>query len=118
MRKESAETVAKLIRQVDAVLVGAGSGLSSAAGYNHYHRNAVFEASGQKLLLLELGVGDMTPSVIKLPFWNMTAKFPDTFLVTINPGKGQRTGTSERKVYDRLRKVILFFAKTKNRMQR
>ena len=45
MRKESAETVAELIRHADAVLVGAGSGLSSAAGYNHYHRNAVFEAN-------------------------------------------------------------------------
>lgn len=38
----------------------------------------------KKLLLLELGVGDMTPSVIKLPFWDMTAKFTDTYLVTIN----------------------------------
>ena len=41
----------------------------------------------KKLLLLELGVGDMTPSVIKLPFWDMTAKFPDTFLVTVNLAK-------------------------------
>lgn len=38
----------------------------------------------KKLLLLELGVGDMTPSVIKLPFWDMTAKFTDTSLVTVN----------------------------------
>lgn len=36
--KEDAKSVAELIRQADAVLVGAGSGLSSAAGYNHYHR--------------------------------------------------------------------------------
>lgn len=42
--KEDAKSVAELIRQADAVLVGAGSGLSSAAGYNHYHRNAMFEA--------------------------------------------------------------------------
>lgn len=44
MRTESMEAVAEQIRQADAVLVGAGSGLSSAAGYNHYHHNAVFEA--------------------------------------------------------------------------
>lgn len=35
--KEDAKSVAELIRQADAVLVGAGSGLSSAAGYNHHH---------------------------------------------------------------------------------
>lgn len=40
--------------------------------------------SRKKLLLLELGVGDMTPSVIKYPFWNMTEKLPDTRLVTVN----------------------------------
>lgn len=36
-------STAELIRNVDAVLVGAGSGLSSAAGYNHYHHNTVFQ---------------------------------------------------------------------------
>lgn len=45
MNEESIRTTAELIRHADAVLVGAGSGLSSAAGYNHYHRNAVFEAN-------------------------------------------------------------------------
>lgn len=38
----------------------------------------------KKLLLLELGVGDMTPSVIKYPFWNLLEKFPDTTLITVN----------------------------------
>ena len=41
-----------------------------------------------KLLLLELGVGDMTPSVIKLPFWDMAYNFSDTFLVTVNLDAG------------------------------
>ena len=45
MSEESIRTTAELIRHADAVLVGAGSGLSSAAGYNQYHRNAVFEAN-------------------------------------------------------------------------
>lgn len=29
----------------------------------------------------------MTPSVIKLPFWDMTSKFSNTFLVTVNLAK-------------------------------
>ena len=28
----------------------------------------------KKVVLLELGVGEMTPSIIKLPFWEMTYK--------------------------------------------
>lgn len=35
--KENLELLAEKICQVDAVLIGGGSGLSSAAGYNHYH---------------------------------------------------------------------------------
>ena len=37
MNSDTIKNVAELIRQADAVLVGAGSGMSSAAGYNHYH---------------------------------------------------------------------------------
>lgn len=51
------------------------------------YENFVRKYQDKKLLLLELGVGDMTPSVIKLPFWDMTAKFPDAFLVTVNLAK-------------------------------
>lgn len=56
------------------------------AAYQRYE-DFVRKYQDKKLLLLELGVGDMTPSVIKLPFWDMTAKFPDTFLVTVNLAK-------------------------------
>lgn len=35
--------IADRIHQADAVLVGAGSGLSSAAGYNHYHNDEMFQ---------------------------------------------------------------------------
>ena len=35
--KENLELLAEKIRQVDVVVIGGGSGLSSAAGYNHYH---------------------------------------------------------------------------------
>ena len=56
------------------------------ADYQRYE-DFVQKYCDKKLLLLELGVGDMTPSVIKLPFWDMTAKFPNAFLVTVNLAK-------------------------------
>ena len=43
---------------------------------------------GEKnVLFLELGVGDMTPSIIKLPFWKMTYNFPNSFYISINKEK-------------------------------
>ena len=33
---------AELLKQADAILVGGGSGLSSAAGYNHYHNDSMY----------------------------------------------------------------------------
>lgn len=38
----------------------------------------------KKLLLLQLGVGEMTPAVIKYPFWDMTEKQKDTRLIVVN----------------------------------
>ncbi|MDD3220319.1 MAG: NAD-dependent protein deacetylase, SIR2 family [Lachnospiraceae bacterium] len=38
----------------------------------------------KKVVLLELGVGDMTPSIIQLPFWEMTYNQPETFLINMN----------------------------------
>ena len=63
--------------------------LQGEAWKTAYRRYEKFVRKNQdkKLLLLELGVGDMTPSVIKLPFWNMADKFPETFLVTVNLAK-------------------------------
>ena len=40
----------------------------------------VRERSDRRVLLLELGVGEMTPGIITLPFWSMTAKLPDAHL--------------------------------------
>ena len=34
--------------------------------------------------LLELGVGEMTPSIIKLPFWELTAKNENVFYACLN----------------------------------
>ena len=56
------------------------------ADYQRYE-DFVQKYCDKKLLLLELGVGDMTPSVIRLPFWDMTAKLPNSFLVTVNLAK-------------------------------
>lgn len=39
---------------------------------------------GARVLLIELGVGDMTPSVIKFSFWQMAAKNANVHHVTIN----------------------------------
>lgn len=40
---------------------------------------------GGKLLLLEIGVGRMTPMFIQEPFWNLTLNLPQSRYVTINP---------------------------------
>ncbi len=37
------EKLKKWVRDADAIIVGAGSGLSSAAGYNHYHWRSALE---------------------------------------------------------------------------
>ena len=42
----------------------------------------------QKILFLELGVGEMTPGIITLPFWSMTAKLPDAHLLSVNISNG------------------------------
>lgn len=40
-----------------------------------------------KILLLELGVGYNTPSIIKYPFWHLTAENPKSAYVCINNGE-------------------------------
>lgn len=42
------------------------------------------ERKAGRVLLLELGVGEMTPGIITLPFWSMTAKLPDAHLLSVN----------------------------------
>ena len=56
----------------------------------HWHRQAqrysdfVRTASDKRLLLLEFGVGFNTPVIIRFPFEQMAAQFPDTTLVRFN----------------------------------
>lgn len=42
------------------------------------------ERGAGRVLLLELGVGEMTPGIITLPFWSMTAKLSDAHLLSVN----------------------------------
>lgn len=44
----------------------------------------VRECGDGRVLLLELGVGEMTPGIITLPFWSMAAKLPDARLLSVN----------------------------------
>lgn len=48
----------------------------------------VSERGNGRVLLLELGVGEMTPGIITLPFWSMTAKLPDGHLLSVNISNG------------------------------
>lgn len=48
----------------------------------------VRERSSGRVLLLELGVGEMTPGIVTLPFWSMTAKLPDAHLLSVNISNG------------------------------
>lgn len=42
------------------------------------------ERGAGRVLLLELGVSEMTPGIITLPFWSMTTKLPDAHLLSVN----------------------------------
>ena len=48
--------------------------------YHSFLRHWIMDQSDKKVLLLELGVGEMTPSIIKLPFWELTAKTKTSFM--------------------------------------
>lgn len=49
--------------------------------------NFVQTHEGKKLLLLELGVGNNTPGIIKYPFWRLTYQNPNATYVCINFGE-------------------------------
>ena len=42
------------------------------------------ENGNKKLLLIELGVGRMTPMFIQEPFWSLTYSLPDTRYISVN----------------------------------
>lgn len=53
------------------------------------YQQFVEEASGKRLLLLELGVGFNTPAIIRFPFERMAAAWGQTTLVRFNPTEPQ-----------------------------
>ena len=52
--------------------------------YHAFLRHWLVEQPDQKVLLLELGVGEMTPSIIKLPFWELTARNENVFYACLS----------------------------------
>ena len=52
--------------------------------YQSFLKHWLAEQLGKQVLLLELGVGEMTPAVIKLPFWEMTANNDRVFYACLN----------------------------------
>ena len=58
--------------------------------YHRFLRRWIMDQSDKKVLLLELGVGEMTPSIIKLPFWELTAKNENVFYACLNRESSHR----------------------------
>ena len=52
--------------------------------YHAFLRRWLLEQTGKNVLLLELGVGEMMPSIIKLPFWELTARNENVFYACLN----------------------------------
>lgn len=52
------------------------------------YENFVREHRDSRLLLLELGVGEMTPGIITLPFWSLTARLAHAHLLSVNIANG------------------------------
>lgn len=51
------------------------------------YENFLRTRAGAKILFLELGVGYNTPVIIKYPFWQMTAKNPNSTYACVNNGQ-------------------------------
>lgn len=61
-------------------------GAAWQAAYDRYRaflREHLIDRPG-KVVLLELGVGEMTPSIIKLPFWQLCQRNEGVFYATLN----------------------------------
>ena len=91
-----------LINKADCILIGAGSGLSSSAGFdkenifayfvqdeNWYKQNKRYSEfldrnKNKNVLLLEFGVGFNTPRIIRFPFEQMILENKNWTLVRFN----------------------------------
>jgi NAD-dependent SIR2 family protein deacetylase len=59
----------------------------SVERYHNFLRQWLMLKPNSRVLLLELGVGEMTPTIIKLLFWEMTEKNENVFYVCMNQKK-------------------------------
>ena len=55
--------------------------------YENFLKKYLMNGTDKNVVLLELGVGEMTPSIIKLPFWKMTYKNEKVFYACLNQKK-------------------------------
>lgn len=62
--------------------------------YHRFLRRWIMDQTDKKVLLLELGVGEMMPSIIKLPFWELTAKNENVFYACLNREASHSIGQS------------------------
>ena len=79
--------------RADATFVEDDGWHAAAARYSEFlrrHENC-------KTLFLELGTGYNTPGIIKYPFWQMTAHWPDATYVCINLGEAYAPREIEKK---------------------
>lgn len=74
---EKLDQLKKALKDADAVVIGAGAGLSTSAGFVY---------DGERFLFLELGVGYNTPGIMKYPFWHMTYENPRAIYACVNLG--------------------------------
>ena len=79
----------KALAEADTVVIGAGAGLSTSAGfvYSGERFETFLRTCKDKVLFLELGVGYNTPGIIKYPFWRMTAQNPNATYACVNYGE-------------------------------
>lgn len=62
------------------------------------YRTFLSENYNKKILFIELGVGPMTPNIIKYPFTEMAYSLPDAFLVRINKGEAPTPDSLKDKI--------------------
>ena len=55
--------------------------------YENFLKKYLMNGIDKNVVLLELGVGEMTPSIIKLPCWEMTYKNEKVFYACLNQKK-------------------------------
>ena len=56
----------------------------SVKQYYDFLREWLINKPGNRVLLLELGVGEMTPGIIKIPFWELAAQYKTVYYACIN----------------------------------